>query len=492
LPPHASEQPQLAGLSKNGRLDQSNEISIQFYVGGSGKILGSFASVNRLKDGVPVEVVPEPHLPVMLEASHLVRTLASVGLRGPINLQGRFTSEGVRFFEINTRFTGITGVRAALGYREVEAGICDFFAEQEEEARRCLSFIPGLVAIRYVEDTIVPKELVELISKEETFSKNKRAERPARVLVTGASGYIGTNLIASLLNLPEIQEVRAGVRSDSAAARLGALFGDNSRLTPVIGELPFSPWSLEGIDVVIHLAALRPPVSLSPESGDLFLINAEGTRQLLEAMRQAGTAQLIFLSSQSVYGTKRRIPWSEMLPPRPETSYGLSKLVGEQLCFNNDIRTAILRASRTYGLGHGMRWEELPHKFAMLSARGKPLPVYGGGGMRVDLVHIQDLCDAIIKACSYRLRNSQPAIFNVGGGQPVTVMQLAHKCQSVAIEFGLPEPAIEYMESDKNDERNFGLEIRLARTHLDWAPAVSLEEGLRQLIGAEIRGQFLH
>lgn len=451
---------------------------------GSGEILGSYASVNCLKDGVPIEVMPDPCSPALPEAAEVAKALAVEGLRGPINIQGRLSPDGYRFFEINPRYTGITGVRAAMGYREVEAGIYDFFAKQEEEARHCLSFQPGWVAVRYVEDAIVAKERVECFSQEEPLSKNHQVNMPTRVLVTGASGYIGANVVASLLNLPEIQEVRAGVRSDAAAIHLRDLLGDSPKLNPVIGKLPLSPWSLEGIEAVIHLASVRPPESPLRDNEEIFKINGEGTRPLLEVMRDSGIARLIFLSSQSVYGARPEIPWSEMLAPRPDTAYGFSKWVGEQLCINSGLATVVLRASRIYGLGYYMRWEELLHKFAVLAARGKPLPIYGGGQTRMDILHLRDLCDAIIKACLYLSQNLQPIIFNVASGQCVSVMRLASLCQSAAVEVGLPEPPIEHRNSDKTEMRSSGLDIHRARTFLGWLPTISLEQGIRELIDA--------
>jgi len=256
LPPKVQHSTKIPDKAEMGRLDQSNEISLQFYVGGTGEILGTFASVNYLKDGVPIEVVPSPDSPALPEAAAIVKALVAVGLRGPINLQGRLTPEGYRFFEVNPRFTGITGVRSALSYREVEAGIWDFYAEKTATARGCLSFRPGFVGLRYVEEILVPRERVERVAQEKPVSENLPSPLPARVLVTGVSGYLGANLLAALLKLPEIQEVRAGVRSAAATARLRAWCGDDPRLTQVIGELPFSPWALEGIDLVIHLAGV--------------------------------------------------------------------------------------------------------------------------------------------------------------------------------------------------------------------------------------------
>jgi nucleoside-diphosphate-sugar epimerase len=472
---------------RDGRLDQSGEISAQFFVGESGKVLGSFVSVNRLKDGVPLEVVPWADPDARREALSLVGALAAHGLRGPVNVQGRLTAEGFRFFEVNPRFTGITAVRAAMGYREVDAALWAFVMGQEQAARRCLSYVPGSVAIRHVEETIVPDARFEAVARQPGAVPRKHGSLPPRVLVTGASGYVGANLIARLLATPEVLEVRAAVRNCQSAQRLGVLFGDCPSFRTVQGELPLSPWAVEGVDAVIHLAALRPPRAEPARADQFFLVNVEGTRRLLEAMRRAGVRRLIYLSSQAVYGTGRLPPWSEALPATPETPYGLSKWMAELLCLNDAIgvaETVVLRAGRVYGLGHFVRWHELPHRFASRTARAATLPIYGGGRDLLDLLHVRDLCDAIVRACSMVLVDSASVVLNAGGGQPVSVRQVAKLCQSITADLDLPVPAIEEIGSPATDGRFCGMDVRRASAQLGWTPATDLRSGLFELIVA--------
>jgi nucleoside-diphosphate-sugar epimerase len=473
----------------NGRLDQRGEISVQFFVGPAGRILGTFASVNRLKDGVPVEILPDPDSPAIEAGLPLVRALVARGLVGPINLQGRLTPQGVLFFEANARFTGITRLRAMLGYREVEAAVWAFALGREDEAAACLAYTPGYVGLRYVSDAVVPAERVaqvEVAAAQGPAPAPAAGGDPRRVLVSGASGYIGANLVAHLLALPGVEEVRAAVRDRAAGARLAALFGGSERLRIVYGELPASPWPLEGVDLVIHAAALRP----AADPAHLFLVNVEGTRQLLAAMRRAGVGRLIYLSSQAVYGLGRPLPWSEALPARPETPYALSKWMAELLCLDGISAPAgatVLRLSRAYGLGHHLRWQEMPHKFARLAAAGQPLPLHDGGRDRLDLVHVRDLAEAVARACHCPLPGGRPAVVNVGGGQPLSVARLAELCQAAAGDCGLARPEIEQIAAGPQPPRAFGLDIGRARTCLGWAPAVDPRAAFVELIEAARR-----
>ena len=467
-------------------LDQSNEISCQYFVGPSGKVLGRFASVNRLKNGVPIEIVPDPDSPALDAGAPIVEGLVEKGLQGPINLQGRLTRDGVLFFETNARFTGITATRATFGYREVEAAIWAFCAKDEQQASKRLQYHPGNVAMRYVASMMVPQSSVQAVARtanEDPVSFKPAPRIPGCVLVTGASGYIGAALVARLLAVPEINEVRVAVRDQLRGNELSRSLTDCSRLRIVLGELPVSPWSVEGAEVIIHAAAIRH----ADDPLAFFRINSEGVGRLLEATRLAGVRLFVYLSSQSVYGLQNKPPWTENMPARPETPYALSKRLGESVCLSGewDIpEVTVLRIARTYGLGRFMRWSELPHKFSLLASQERPLPILENGENKVDLLHIRDLTEAVLKACVLPLSGTRRTIINVGGGDPVSVSHLSHLCQTIAAESGLHVPASEHFPSshgNKHNKRDIGMDIALAKSTLDWTPSIVLKEGLFEL-----------
>jgi carbamoyl-phosphate synthase large subunit len=141
------------------RLRQEEEYSAQVVVGKSGQILGAFYSRNVLWHGVPftVETVHDPDL----EAAVTVMTgqLTKVGLRGPCNFQARRTAPGeYRFFEVNTRFTGITPVRADMHFNECDA-VCRHFLNAE--AAPPLACPAGVLAQRYISHDVFSVEAVD-------------------------------------------------------------------------------------------------------------------------------------------------------------------------------------------------------------------------------------------------------------------------------------------------------------------------------------------
>src|SRR5690606_14939642 len=119
---------QIALAVKNGQFLQMSEISIQLIFNKDSNLSGIFISKNTLKNGVSVFVDPinPDKFQYLDEILKFVPILESHGVKGPVNIQGRITPNGLFFFEMNMRFTGITGNRALLGFNEVDFLVRDF------------------------------------------------------------------------------------------------------------------------------------------------------------------------------------------------------------------------------------------------------------------------------------------------------------------------------------------------------------------------------
>lgn len=151
-------------VSRGGALLQRDEISIQVLVAQDGEVMGTFASRNVLKDGVPTIIRPiERDASGAVDAAvAMARHLAGMGLCGPCNFQCKLTERGPVFFEINPRFTGITPVRTAMGFREVEACIRRLaLHESLIDAQQALQTSYGYVSSRYVTEHLLPADAVE-------------------------------------------------------------------------------------------------------------------------------------------------------------------------------------------------------------------------------------------------------------------------------------------------------------------------------------------
>jgi nucleoside-diphosphate-sugar epimerase len=471
----------LAPVGATGnKIEQLHEISAQFLIGPDGHLMGSFVSMNHLRHGVPIQIEPVIDAEWVNDGAPVVDALIALGARGPINLQGRLGADGrVQFFELNARFTGITGIRAMMGFQEVEAVVRAFALDDAEGAARALALDPRLIGLRHVGDMVVPAARVAHL----TSHGSLRATRPTsarRILISGASSYVGRSALAAVL-AGDAEEVHALVRSQSSAADVAATHPD-ARLQVHRIDLLEPGLELPPADVVLHLAALRE----SDDSSSLYEVNVEGTRRLLRAASAAGVSRFAYLSSQSVYGVSRTPPWGESLPPRPETPYATSKWLGEEMCRENVVegmQLVVLRAARAFGLAPGLRWEELPHQFARKTATGEVLTIHGDGNQRVDLLHVRDLADALVRTAGADLPGPRRLVLNVGSGHPTSLLELAAICAQVAKELGLAAPAVDQVPL-VSPAPSFGMHIRRARALLGWSPSTSLSDAIRELAEA--------
>jgi carbamoylphosphate synthase large subunit len=144
---------------KDGALRQEDEISVQVVFDHEASLLGMFCSVNRLQSGVPMFVDPAsiPEAEAVIEK--MAWLLAERGLIGPCNFQCRLAERGPMVFEINPRFTGISGVRAAMDFNAVDAVLRRMLvSESVESARSSLRRRMDVLGMRFVDEITVSRE----------------------------------------------------------------------------------------------------------------------------------------------------------------------------------------------------------------------------------------------------------------------------------------------------------------------------------------------
>jgi UDP-glucose 4-epimerase len=208
----------------------------------------------------------------------------------------------------------------------------------------------------------------------------------SHVLVTGANGFVGQRLCATLALRGFA--VRAAVRSAVIAS------GSAVEYCNVGGLGPDTDWTqaLEGVDAVVHLAAKAHVLDQPHDDGEYHRINAEGTRRLASAAQSMGVRRFVYLSSIKVYGEGRPQPFTAEETPQPSDVYGRSKLAGEH--FVRDVARAgamefaIVRPPLVYG-------PEVRANFLRLLQwvdRELPLPLGAVRNAR-SLVALDNLCD---------------------------------------------------------------------------------------------------
>jgi nucleoside-diphosphate-sugar epimerase len=253
-----------------------------------------------------------------------------------------------------------------------------------------------------------------------------------RVLVTGASGFVGRRVCA-LLAASDCEVVAATRVTDAplpGAARTLALGG--------IG--PATHWqpALDGCDALVHLAARTHQGDDATMRDDFFRINVEGTRGLIDAALAAGVRRVVFVSSAKVYGESspldadgRPHAFTATDVPRPAGPYGASKLAAEALlrerCATARAALTILRPPLVYGPGNKA------NLFALMRAieRGVPLPLASIRNAR-SLVFVDHLAEAI-----------GAALAQADGTHvyPVADVELSTPALSEALAAGMRKPA---------------------------------------------------
>ncbi len=208
-----------------------------------------------------------------------------------------------------------------------------------------------------------------------------------KVLVTGATGFVGSHLAAHLARRGD--DVRCLVRRPAQEAFVAGL---GARAVP--GSLDDRA-SLEAaaaeVDVVYHLAG----ATAAPTEQEFFEVNAGGTSRLVEAVAAAnpGLARLLHVSSLAAVGpTTRGRLLTETSPCRPVTAYGRSKLAGETAARRATVPWTIVRPPAVYG----PRDPELLTVFRI--ARRGIAPVFGRGRQELSLVYVEDLAAGIVQA----------------------------------------------------------------------------------------------
>lgn len=205
------------------------------------------------------------------------------------------------------------------------------------------------------------------------------------VLITGGAGYFGTILVER-------------VRAAGHAVRVFDLNPpDDSTVDYVVGDVRDRATldaALEGVDIVLNNVAQVP---LARDRELFWSVNVVGTANVLVAARDAGVRKIVHTSSSAIFGIPEANPIDEESPCHPVEAYGVAKLEAERLCHDatrTGVDVTIVRP-RTI-LGHG-RLGIMAILFELV-ADGAPVPVLGDGSNRYQLVHSDDLADAILRA----------------------------------------------------------------------------------------------
>lgn len=302
-----------------------------------------------------------------------------------------------------------------------------------------------------------------------------------KYLVTGGAGFIGSNITQELVKRGHAVRVVDNFITGKKE-NIASFLDDIELIEGDIRDYETCRRALEGVDFVLHQAAL-PSVPRSIKDPLLTNeINIKGTLNLLLASRDTGVKRFVFASSSSVYGDDPNLPKKEGTLGNPLSPYALSKLVGEKYCqvFSQlyGLSTVCLRYFNIFG-----PWQDplspyaaaIPN-FISRMLKGERPTIFGDGEQSRDFTYVSNVVEANILAS--KARDVSGDVFNIACGERTTVNSLALKINEILKD----EISPSYDKPRPGDIRHSYADISKARKMLKYEPLVPFGEGLKETI----------
>ena len=300
----------------------------------------------------------------------------------------------------------------------------------------------------------------------------------ANYLVTGGAGFIGSNIVEELVR-----------RGQKVRVLDSFITGKRENLKPFLGRIGIIEGdirdknalrkALEGIDYVIHQAALR---SVPKSVDDPFTtndINVFGTLNLLMEAKKRGVKRLVYASSSSVYGDARSFPQRETDTVSPISPYGVSKLAAENYCVTfaktYGLETVSLRYFNVFGPRQNpeSKYSAVIPAFLFAIMEGKSPVVEWDGKQSRDFTYVGNVVEANLRACA--VKGISGEVLNIACGTTTSVNAIVNELNKI---LGTKIKA-KYAPKRQGDVRKTYASVSRMRNILGIKKVIGFEEGLR-------------
>lgn len=305
----------------------------------------------------------------------------------------------------------------------------------------------------------------------------------AKYLVTGIAGFIGSSIARELVK-----------QGESVCGLDDFSTGKWENIAEIGNEIDFRGVGLldqaglasacQGIEYVIHQAAL-PSVPKSVAEPELTHgVNVNGTLNLLLAARDAGVKRVVYAASSSAYGNIETLPKREDMVPRPISPYAVQKLTGEYYmqAFAEvyGLETVSLRYFNIFGPRQdaNSQYSAVLAKFITQMQRGESPTIFGDGEQSRDFTYVANAVQANLKACVAPTKEVSGRVFNIATGARFSLNQTFEILRGIIGFSG----SAKYAAQRTGDVKHSLADIGLAQKHLGYSPEVGFEEGLRRTV----------
>jgi dTDP-glucose 4,6-dehydratase len=308
---------------------------------------------------------------------------------------------------------------------------------------------------------------------------------PKRILVTGGAGFISSAFIRHLLHATPYEVVSLDALTYAGNLENLADIRSHERLSFVQGDIRDEALVrsvVEEVDVIVNAAAeSHVEKSILEGASEFVATNVQGTRVLLDAIREVPVDRFILISSSEVYGTAETVPMDEEHPLNPRSPYAATKAGADRLAYSYhatyDLPIVIVRPFNNYG--PRQHPEKVVPRFVLQALADEPLTVHGDGSASRDWLYVDDDAEAIEAVIAADLGSVAGEVINVATGEDVPVSRIA----DLVLELlGKPASLKEFVDERPGQVRRHLGSTEKAERLLGWRARTSLEEGLAKTV----------
>ncbi len=302
-----------------------------------------------------------------------------------------------------------------------------------------------------------------------------------KYLVTGGAGFIGSNLVAELLNRGH--QVR--VLDNFATGRRENILPFLDRIELIEGDLRsyhIVREAVDGVDFILHQGALPSVPRSIKDPITSNEVNVTGTLNILDAALDAGVKRVVFASSSSIYGDSPTLPKQEDMIPNPLSPYAVSKLAGEKYCqvfariYN--LHTVALRYFNVFGPRQdpNSQYSAVIPKFIKAILKDESPTIFGDGTQSRDFTYVSNVVEANILATEADFPPGM--VFNCACHERTNLNELVEKINAILGKNIKPR----YADPRPGDVKHSYADIERIQKYLGYEPRVLFDEGLEKTI----------